>query len=123
MNSSMSCARSRASRILRLAPLIALSVSFAGFSHAGGHRPYLDCLESEMPETCAEVSQRQLKSMAQKAKTKKSGPNGAKSGTSAAQRRALRHAEEAAWREAERETQRRLDQIILEQLLRDAGRR
>lgn len=40
----------------------------------------------------------------------------------AARRRAFRDADEAARREAEKETQRRLDQIILEQLLRDAGR-
>ncbi len=40
----------------------------------------------------------------------------------AARKRALRDAEDAARREAERETQRRLDQIIMQQLLRDAGR-
>jgi hypothetical protein len=40
----------------------------------------------------------------------------------AAAKRALRDAEDAARREAERETQRRLDQMIMQQLLRDAAR-
>ena len=118
MNSYSCVARTRASLTLTLPLWLLISPSFAQVGHAGNQSPFVRGLAIEMGQARAATLERKKRSVAQRRATRKSKARRQSGQATDAQRRAIREAEEAAKRDAERETLRALDRSLRQELWR-----